>query len=737
MGKKKGKARLHSEAENPEFATNDADLTSRLQRIFNNIGSVVQFKPPNWLAKVQGCDGEPGQIDAHRWDILRSKNYVPFDDDERRFNRNQNVVKQVLVDLERAEKETGVDSRQEREAILKFTLSGVSKKARLTANDSQTLFSAAVKANASSRAQQVNPKTKAISTQGALPTTSGLHNGAALVKKTQLDPQACSFIPARDREEAQRLKTTILAPFYQRMHQDSATIMQLTKENAELTDALWLKEFQLHLVASGAADGQETGLFSTKRKAEDDVASSKQRKTEEDVVTQTTSGDDDNIHILDLAHKISAALEETVANDTIQDCGAAPLRIIADKSDEVLGLAYDKLNTWQFDRVRTCWRRLYEEASLYKAAQLLRVQAGFVKVSDNGGSKRRKLDDVTPGKDWIAEIVMVLDKGLTLSGAPGRADVFQMALKHLDILIDGSLEPHLPHAFDTACPTPFRTDHPIGRVDETLDFEAFQNHIDMARSPVVIPGLLSDWPASQQWQLPAYFMQLTLGGRRIVPIEIGKSYTEEGWTQRVMTFGQFMHSYLLPPESKEVGYLAQHDLFAQIPALRNDIMVPDYCFTAPPPPDAVVLRTAGLATVERLDEPMLNAWFGPKGTKTPLHTDPYHNILCQVVGYKYIRLYPPSETAKLYPLGKDDKGVNMGNTSQVDVSLVRTLKQGEDLNADEVRDVMNVNQKFPMLKGARYQEAILGPGECLYVPLGWWHYVESLSTSFSISFWWN
>ena len=146
------------------------------------------------------------------------------------------------------------------------------------------------------------------------------------------------------------------------------------------------------------------------------------------------------------------------------------------------------------------------------------------------------------------------------------------------------------------------------------------------------------------------------------------------------------------------------------------------------------LRTAGLANVKQLDEPLLNAWLGPKGTKTPLHTDPYHNILCQVVGYKYVRLYPPSETPSLYPLGIDDKGVNMENTSRVDVSHFRSRSLGGSTDLDAIRVT---GKMFPLFKDAKYQEAILGPGECLYIPLGWWHYVESLSTSFSVSFWWN
>ncbi|KAK3897312.1 hypothetical protein C8A05DRAFT_39137, partial [Staphylotrichum tortipilum] len=36
-----------------------------------------------------------------------------------------------------------------------------------------------------------------------------------------------------------------------------------------------------------------------------------------------------------------------------------------------------------------------------------------------------------------------------------------------------------------------------------------------------------------------------------------------------------------------------------------------------------------------------------------------------------------------------------------------------------------------------YLDCILEPGEMLYIPVGWWHYVRSLSVSFSVSFWWT
>jgi lysine-specific demethylase 8 len=45
--------------------------------------------------------------------------------------------------------------------------------------------------------------------------------------------------------------------------------------------------------------------------------------------------------------------------------------------------------------------------------------------------------------------------------------------------------------------------------------------------------------------------------------------------------------------------------------------------------------------------------------------------------------------------------------------------------------------RFPLFGSAPYFELTLHAGDMLYIPPRWWHYLRSLSTSFSVSFWWR
>ena len=52
-------------------------------------------------------------------------------------------------------------------------------------------------------------------------------------------------------------------------------------------------------------------------------------------------------------------------------------------------------------------------------------------------------------------------------------------------------------------------------------------------------------------------------------------------------------------------------------------------------------------------------------------------------------------------------------------------------------DVENPDyEKFPSYLGVPYWQGVIEEGDMLYIPPKYWHFVKSLSVSFSVSFWW-
>jgi hypothetical protein len=43
-------------------------------------------------------------------------------------------------------------------------------------------------------------------------------------------------------------------------------------------------------------------------------------------------------------------------------------------------------------------------------------------------------------------------------------------------------------------------------------------------------------------------------------------------------------------------------------------------------------------------------------------------------------------------------------------------------------------EQFPRFSGVTPIEVVVGPGQALFIPVGWWHRVEALDTSISLSF---
>jgi lysine-specific demethylase 8 len=133
-------------------------------------------------------------------------------------------------------------------------------------------------------------------------------------------------------------------------------------------------------------------------------------------------------------------------------------------------------------------------------------------------------------------------------------------------------------------------------------------------------------------------------------VEIGSSYVDVNLAKVHVEMGDLLtfvakFEKCKPPQDLPLVYLAQHNIFEEIPEMQRDIRVPE-----------IVQQGKGhLYTT--------NAWLGPCGTKSDCHYDPFHNVLAQIVGRKYVRLYCPSQSSLLYPWPE----ATLRNTSRVDV----------------------------------------------------------------------
>lgn len=310
-------------------------------------------------------------------------------------------------------------------------------------------------------------------------------------------------------------------------------------------------------------------------------------------------------------------------------------------TEALIALATEKFYAYPYKDVPRCWRRLYVDASLVQTVAQLCLG------------------------DYAAS-VRTLDMASIMAGGEGR----QSLINHIFDELEGVLarEPFdVPEAFPII-PSTVLLKHPIPRVNAP-SLESFQKHMNNHHTPLILMDIMSQWKAMERWTSPTYFLRRTLNGTRLVPIELGESYVADTWTQKLVQFSTFMQDHLLK-QSLPRGYLAQHDLLTQIPQLRNDIIIPDYCYSIPPRHSPDDPKVPYIET----DDVLTNIWMGPGGTRSPLHNDPYENIFAQVVGHKYFRLFPPSMTTKIYPRGTEG-GIQMGNTSQVKHSSM-TLRIG-------------------------------------------------------------
>jgi hypothetical protein len=251
---------------------------------------------------------------------------------------------------------------------------------------------------------------------------------------------------------------------------------------------------------------------------------------------------------------------------------------------------------------------------------------------------------------------------------------------------------------------------PIREVAE-VDFARFHEEIRPANQPVVMRGLVREWPAV------AAALQ---GDRAIVDylIDCGPSQPIGAIATPPEEDGRFFYNADLTGFNF-VSARGRMDIFLRdLLAVGADERPPAMAMQSEVIP--VVLPAFGeanrLALLPKVDP---RIWIGNRIRVSP-HCDLMENVACVVAGRRRFTLFPPEQVTNLYP------GPFELTPAGTPVSMVDPL--APDL------------ERYPRFAKAwaTAQQAELAPGDALYIPYMWWHGVESLDpVSILVNYWWN
>jgi LPS sulfotransferase NodH len=226
-----------------------------------------------------------------------------------------------------------------------------------------------------------------------------------------------------------------------------------------------------------------------------------------------------------------------------------------------------------------------------------------------------------------------------------------------------------------------------------LSREEFRDRYYAANRPVVIQGLMADWPAMKAWT-PDYLKRVC--GDQTIEVMTGRDadprYEMNPRKHRTeLRFANYVDMVYSGKATNDYDMVASNGFF-QRPGtqrlLQDFAAFPEYL------KPIVAGRQCAL-------------WFGPAGTVTPLHHATNNILLAQVVGRKRYLLVPASQWQCVYN--------RAGVFSDVDCE-----------NPDLLR--------HPRFRDATIIDIVVEPGEALFMPVGWWRHVRALEVSMTISF---
>jgi ribosomal protein L16 Arg81 hydroxylase len=228
-------------------------------------------------------------------------------------------------------------------------------------------------------------------------------------------------------------------------------------------------------------------------------------------------------------------------------------------------------------------------------------------------------------------------------------------------------------------------------VQSRLSREQFLKDYYAANRPVLIKGALDDWPAMKKWS-PGYLKERF--GDRTVEVQSKRLANARYELQKdrhreQMKMAQFVDLVCQGPTNDVYMTASNTDINARsLAELWDDIIqIPEYL-------DGTLPQRGFF-------------WFGPQGTLTPLHHDMTNNFMAQAYGRKLVTLIPSCDISYVY-------------NEQHCYSPV-------DCGAPDLA-------RFPLFRRASVIHCEIGPGDLLFLPIGWWHCVKGLSISMTVTF---
>jgi len=253
--------------------------------------------------------------------------------------------------------------------------------------------------------------------------------------------------------------------------------------------------------------------------------------------------------------------------------------------------------------------------------------------------------------------------------------------------------------------TPIAEMHGVGR-------EQFEAALLPAARPVVLRGLVADWPAARLGRESAEAIcRYLIGLDNGTPVDaLMLAPQEKGRIFYNAAFDGFNFLKNKLPLTRIIEQVARYSQFDEAPAVAAQSALIAACLPG-------FLDAHRLPLLEPAIEPRI--WLGTAIT-VPAHCDETDNIACVVAGKRRFTLFPPEAFGDLY-LGPLENTPAGRAVSMVDFS-------NPDFN------------RFPRFGRAleQAQVAELGPGDALFIPSQWFHHVVGLDNfNVLVNYWWR